>query len=330
MGFSVGIGLTSDCDLNCAHCYRDTGRVDNLTLAQVRQICEAIPVNSVGMGTGENVLNPEFTAIVAYLHNRGVRMSVASNGYTLTAISDEVLQAFSDVEVSIDFPDEAGQDTFRAKGNWALVQNAIDRCFRQGVEVSILMTLMSVNFDRVAEMVTLARRSGVNLRVNAYQPVKTGDFRLSYTQFWQSYRDLLLNGRMLSCSEPVVRAAMGLEPAASPCGRNSIRVNPRGQILPCVYWPAEGKILPTIADLSMLGEAVLQNECFQQAQTDPMVAQGCLCSGGCASRRALSGNLNAHDLYCPWAHGDDIRLEWHPAPSRGLVRSGSVCTTVVV
>ena len=27
MGYSVGIGLTNDCNLACAHCYRDTGQV---------------------------------------------------------------------------------------------------------------------------------------------------------------------------------------------------------------------------------------------------------------------------------------------------------------
>ena len=35
MGYSVGIGLTNDCNLSCAHCYRDTARVDHISLAQV-------------------------------------------------------------------------------------------------------------------------------------------------------------------------------------------------------------------------------------------------------------------------------------------------------
>ena len=29
MEFSVGVGLTNACDLACAHCYRDTERVDD-------------------------------------------------------------------------------------------------------------------------------------------------------------------------------------------------------------------------------------------------------------------------------------------------------------
>ena len=65
MGYSVGIGLTNDCNLNCAHCYRDTRRVDRVSLAQVQaDLARRIPVDALGMGTGENALHPEFTAIV--------------------------------------------------------------------------------------------------------------------------------------------------------------------------------------------------------------------------------------------------------------------------
>ena len=60
MGYSIGIGLTNDCDLHCAHCYRDTSRIDKISLEQIKQICRTIPVESMGMGTGENGLHPEF------------------------------------------------------------------------------------------------------------------------------------------------------------------------------------------------------------------------------------------------------------------------------
>ena len=39
MGYSVGIGLTNNCNLNCAHCYRDTENISDLSLAQVKEIC---------------------------------------------------------------------------------------------------------------------------------------------------------------------------------------------------------------------------------------------------------------------------------------------------
>lgn len=330
MGYSVGIGLTNDCNLTCAHCYRDTLRVDRVSLAQVRQICEALPVDALGMGTGENALHPEFVPIVHYLSERGVKLSIASNGYSLTAIADDVLRAFHDVEVSIDYASEAEQDALRGPGNWALVHQAIERCQGLGIEVSILATMMRTNYDQMERLAALARRNGVNLRVNAYQAVKTDAYRLSYAQFWEGYRRLFAAGLVVSCSEPVVRAALGLADVQSPCGHRSIRFNPRGQVIPCVYWPLDGAAPPTIADLGRLAEGVFDAPAFRAARQTPASAADCRCRGGCASRRALAGRLDSHDDYCPWARGEEIQLDWRPAPAKDLMRSGNVCTTVVV
>ena len=329
MGYSVGIGLTNDCNLACAHCYRDTGRVDNISLAQIERICQAIPVDAMGMGTGENALNPEFPFIVRYLHQRNIKLSIASNGYSLTTIPEDVLSAFHDVEVSIDFASEAEQDAFRGTGNWALVHRAIERCQVLGIEVSILATLMRTNYDQMGQLVTLARRNGANLRVNAYQAVKTDAYRLTYDEFWEGYRRLFAMGQVVSCSEPVVRAVLGLGDVQSPCGRKSIRFNPRGEIIPCVYWPVDAGSVRRIEDLKSESDNPLDSDAFQMARQTPPVAADCPCQGGCASRRALNGSMDAHDDYCPWVREDSIELSWHPAPAKDLMRSGNVCTTVV-
>lgn len=329
MGYSVGIGLTNDCNLACAHCYRDTGRVDNISLAQIERICQAIPVDAMGMGTGENALNPEFPFIVRYLHQRNIKLSIASNGYSLTTIPEDVLSAFHDVEVSIDFASEAEQDAFRGTGNWALVHRAIERCQVLGIEVSILATLMRTNYDQMGQLVTLARRNGANLRVNAYQAVKTDAYRLTYDEFWEGYRRLFAMGQVVSCSEPVVRAVLGLGDVQSPCGRKSIRFNPRGEIIPCVYWPVDAGSVRRIEDLKSESDNPLDSDAFQMARQTPPVAADCPCQGGCVSRRALNGSMDAHDDYCPWVREDSIELSWHPAPAKDLMRSGNVCTTVV-
>ena len=44
----------------------------------------------------------------------------------------------------------------------------------------------------------------------------------------------------------------------------------------------------------------------------------------------VNGRLDAHDDYCPWVRGDKMKLDWRPAPAKDLMRSGNVCTTVVV
>jgi len=38
--FALGLGLTNECNLACAFCYRDPSRIDRLTLDQVRTVME--------------------------------------------------------------------------------------------------------------------------------------------------------------------------------------------------------------------------------------------------------------------------------------------------
>jgi radical SAM protein with 4Fe4S-binding SPASM domain len=210
---------------------------------------------------------------------------------------------------------------------------ALDRCQNLGVEVTILATLMNTNYDQMDALVAIARDVGANLRVNVYQPVLQDDFLLSYEQFWEGYRRLLGSGRLLSTSEPIVNAMLGLDSlAGSPCGRQSIRFTPRGYITPCVYWPDPDL---TLADLDgRTAEAILDSEQFRRSRLVPHACRDCphvaSCGGGCASRRALLGDLNQPDIYCPLARGERIELSSTLAPHKDLPRGSNVCTTIIV
>ena len=122
---------------------------------------------------------------------------------------------------------------------------------------------------------------------------------------------------------------MGLRDVQSPCGRASIRFTPRGQVIPCVYWPTNIGLVPELDDLYRLGSRLVDDGWFKSSREVPLDALECPCQGGCASRRALNRKLNAHDDYCPWFHGEEIQLAWQAAPAKDLIRAGNVCTTIV-
>jgi radical SAM protein with 4Fe4S-binding SPASM domain len=332
MEFSVGVGLTNACDLACAHCYRDTDRIDRLTEADVVGVCDALPVRSVNLGTGENGLHPDYEAIVAALAARGVKLSLTSNGFTIDRSSDAILQKFREVEVSIDFPTEAEQDAFRGPGNWRRVMGAIERAARLGVTVTVLTVMMKTNYRRLAEIANLAFGAGALYRVNVYQPVKTDAFTLSYEEFWEGFRRLLAETRLVGTTEPLLNAMLG-EPFAngSGCGRQTVRVTPRGDIVPCVYW---GKSDLRLADLPAAGgPGVLASPQFARVRHVPDACRGCpfvtTCHGGCAGRRELAGGVEQPDPYCPLVRGRTVTLDWAPAAARDLLKTGSACTTVL-
>jgi radical SAM protein with 4Fe4S-binding SPASM domain len=332
MRLSLGLGLTNACDLACAHCYRDPARVDALTPEQVTGVCECLPVGSVNLGTGENGLHPEYARIVGELARRGVKLSVTSNGFTLERSSDATLAAFREVEVSIDFPTEAEQDAFRGPGNWRRVMASIERARRLGVMVTVLSVMMRTNYTRLAEIARLAFERGANYRVNVYQPVRTDRFTLSFDEYWEGFRRLLAETRLVSTTEPVLNAMLGVPfENGSGCGRRTVRVTPRGEVVPCVYWTRADV---AIADLPRLGaEGVLASPQFERVRRVPAACQGCpfvaACHGGCAGRRELAGSVEQPDPYCPLVRGREVRLDWARADARELLKTGSACTTVL-
>ena len=333
MAVSIGIGITNDCNLSCAHCYRPQDRIYQLSLDDIRTISETLDVASFNMGTGESWLHPEFPQIVEYLARRGIKMSMASNGYSLNEMPVALLRRFHDVELSVDFATPQAQDAFRGAGNWDCVMRALERCHRHGIEVTLLATMMNTNYAQMDGLVEVARDVGANLRVNVYQPVGQNDFLLSYEQFWEGFQRLLGAGRLLSSSEPIVHAMLGLSSlSGSPCGRHSIRFTPQRYITPCVYWPQPDL---TLADLDgHTTESILDSAQFRRAIHVPDACRTCpyvaSCGGGCASRRALLGDLNQPDVYCPIVRGETMDLPFTPAPAKDLPRGSNVCTTIIV
>lgn len=327
MAYSVGIGLTNECNLRCPHCYRPDMVTDRLTFQDVREVCESIPVQSMNLGVGENGLHPDYQAILDYLWTQGIKTAITSNGLSIQVLSDQEVKRFHSVEFSLDFPTEREHDAFRGQGNWRAVMEAIERCADIGVSVTVTSVMMAINYDKLGDLARVASSVDANLRVNIYQPAKTDRFTLTYEQFWAGFRRLLGSTRLVATSEPVLAAVLELDGFAGPgCGRSTVRVAPDGRILPCTYWPNSRL---TLADLKALGEEIVKAPEFVEARQVPSACAGCPCRGGCAGRRALLGNLHGSDPYCPFARGDRLSLDWEQATGQDLPKMGSACTTVV-
>jgi radical SAM protein with 4Fe4S-binding SPASM domain len=329
-GFSIGLGLTNECNLSCAHCYRDTGRIDRLSLDDVRRVCENVPVRSVNLGTGENGLHPEFHTILQYLRERNTTVTLTSNGYTASILSDDELRSFADLEFSLDFATEREQDSWRGRGNWRVVLDQTERALRLGVAVTIIAVMMRTNYDKLPAIGLLATRLGANFRVNVYQAVKTDAFSLDYDQFWAGFQSLLESYPLAVCSEPIVRAILGFEGASGGCGKSTIRVTPKGDVLPCVYWP---KRKLGLAELEKWSEAIVDSPDFRELDQIPQFCGTCRfvesCRGGCPSRRLLRGGLDLPDEFCPFAAGKPLpSFPSRTGSSRQFAKAGSACTTV--
>ena len=330
-GIALGLGLTNECNLACAFCYRDPARSDRLSLDQVKSVMERLPVRSVNLGTGENGMHPHFKAILAYLRTRPVKLAITTNGHSVAILEDKELCAFHDIEFSLDYPAQAEQDSQRGLGNWQLIHQQAERCVRLGVPVTIIAVMMKSNYLRLGEVARVAKRFGAPLRVNVYQSVRSDVYALTYEEYWEGFRRLFAETDVIAISEPLVRAMAGLPPLAGGCGISTVRVTPRATTQPCVYWPGVGEPL---SDLLLAGPDILSAAPFEQARTLPDACQPCefrdSCHGGCAGRRRLQGALSQPDFYCPIIRGDRPSLQIRMSATRDLPKLNSSCTTIVI
>ena len=304
-GVSLGLGLTNECNLSCAFCYRDPTRADRLSLDQVKSVMERLPVRSVNLGTGENGMHPDFRRILAYLRTQPIKLTITSNGHSVAVLQDDELGAFHDIEFSLDYPTQAEQDAQRGDGNWELIHRQAERCMRMGVPVTIIAVMMKANYLRLTEVARVAKQFDAPLRVNVYQAVRSDVYALSYEEYWEGFRRLFAETDVIAIGEPLVRAMAGLPPLRGGCGVSTVRVTPRATTQPCVYWPGSGEPL---ADLVSMGLDILDSAPFEQARTLPDACQPCefrdSCHGGCAGRRRLQGALLEPDYYCPIVRGE--------------------------
>ncbi len=328
--FSLGIGLTNACNLACEHCYRATGS-DELSMDQVLRATAAVPTRAVNFGTGENGLHPEFAATVQALVKRGIAVTMTTNGYSAQVLSDEVLSLFRDVEFSIDYPSAAAHNGARGEGNWELIDEQMARCRRLGVATTLISVLMSNNAKAMPALLALAGKRGAFLRVNVYQAVQRDMNVPSFDEFWGAFAALLKDGDLIACGEPIVRAMLDIPrtPGAG-CGVETIRITPRGALVPCVYG---GDDALDLSDLDRLGPAVVEQALFTKLNAVPPGCRKCphlaTCGGGCPSRRLLRGSLDDADPYCPILRNTEVPLAAmvHDL-GRSLPKASSACTTI--
>lgn len=332
MQYSVGIGITNECNLQCPHCYSRAPTPSRLSLSDVKAICEKLAITSINLGTGESGLHPEWLKILEYLLQKDIRLGLTSNGYTVVnSIPRESLSFFNDIDISIDFPSREQHEAFRGQGSWDQAIKALEICSQAGVETSVVACMMNQNYDQMVHIGKLAVRLGANFRVNVYKPSRSRRFSLTYDQFWYGIRSLLSSFALLSCTEPIVNAMTGIELESGPvCGRKSLRVTPDGFIIPCVYWP-KGDI--RISDITKQKGAFQESGEFKKVFVVPERCLDCqyvtVCRGGCSARRLLRDALEEPDEFCPIVRGEQIHLDYEMVSIRKeLVHAGYLCTLI--
>lgn len=330
-GYTVGVGLTDRCNVNCSHCYsRPSEEPRDLDFDLFCRMIDTLPIKSINFGTGESFLYPHFEDVLNVLSDKDIEVAVTTNGWTVAELSDQELLRFHDIDFSLDYPDPETNDRWRGQGSYTKVMEGVARCRDLGVEASLVACLMKDNSSRMGKLAELAAKIGLNLRVNVYKAVITREYQPSYDEFWGALREMADSACFIACSEPIVSAAIGNRKQAkgNPCGRMSFRVHPDAKIVACVYLQESDVTIE-----SMVADPESQVQRLSESVKLPLpdICRDCrhleICDGGCALRRILNDSSEP-DEYCFVVREDhpEINVRWRE--SKGLVHEDYLCTMI--
>ena len=174
--------LTRSCNLFCAHCRSSSTQgkfEDELSteecLRLIDQLVEtAKPV--LILSGGEPLLRPDVFLIASHAVDKGLRVTMGTNGTLITEEIATKLRAVpvSRVAVSIDFPTADLQDKFRGQmGAFEQAVSGIALLRQAGIEVQINCTVTRLNMRYLNELLDLALKLGV-VAFHPFMLVPTG------------------------------------------------------------------------------------------------------------------------------------------------------------
>lgn len=172
---------TRTCNLNCIHCYANSdGKTypGELTTAEGKKLIDdlkAFHVPVLLFSGGEPMLRPDFFELVGYAREKGLRVTVSTNG---TLIDEAVAKRLKEagvgyVGISLDGIG-ANHDAFRkSNGAFDKALAGIRNCKMVGQKVGLRFTLNRHNYEQLADVFDLIEKEGIN-RVCFYHLAYSG------------------------------------------------------------------------------------------------------------------------------------------------------------
>jgi radical SAM protein with 4Fe4S-binding SPASM domain len=227
--FLVVWDFTHKCNLSCKHCYSDSGgvRIAELTTEEaldvVDQLAEA-GVTALAFSGGEPLTRTDFFEVAGYAVDRGLYVSVATNGTLLTReMARRLKQAkIHYVEISIDGATATTHDAFRGvPGAFDKAVMGLKNAVAEDLCACIATTATKNNLEEMPAIVMLAEEIGAE-RFTYFNFIPTGRGKEHFNQDLsaeerEKLMRFLLNRMSSGCKTTILTTAPQLARVALQC-----------------------------------------------------------------------------------------------------------------
>jgi len=300
----IVIEITNNCNLNCIHCYNDSGHKgeDELTLEEIYQLIDEIKrlgVLKINLSGGEPLMHPHFFEIAHYIRDSSLGLDLFTNGTLVTRRVARKLKELNvlKVSVSLDSVTPEIHDVFRGKkGAWKRTIKGIQNLKTEGITIKVAVSLSQLNLEEVVPLLEFFQKEGFHeykfmpVFATGRKPplevgISPGDFeKASRTLFvWKKNHNieshsLVKREGMLNCG----------------IGTNRLIIKSNGDVTPCSAFGRKA-VLGTIRDQSLesiWNDSPLLNKLRNLDAGSHPVCSKCdlleYCRGGCIANVCLS------------------------------------------
>jgi radical SAM protein with 4Fe4S-binding SPASM domain len=227
--FLVVWDFTHKCNLNCKHCYSNSGAVQEEELATeealnvVDQLADA-GVTALAFSGGEPLSRKDFFTVAQHAVERGLYVSVATNGTLLTKDNVRKLKQTGThyVEVSIDGATAQTHDAFRGvQGAFEKAVMGIRNAVEEDLCACIASTATKSNLSEFPAIIDLAEEVGAE-RFTYFNFIPTGRGKAHFDQDLspeerETLMRYLLNRMSKGCKTTILTTAPQLARVALQC-----------------------------------------------------------------------------------------------------------------
>jgi MoaA/NifB/PqqE/SkfB family radical SAM enzyme len=237
--FLVVWDFTHKCNLQCKHCYSNSGAVEEEELSTkqaldvVDQLADA-HVTALAFSGGEPLMRKDFFQVARHASDRGLYVSLASNGTLLTKENVAKIKEakVNYIDVSIDGACAKTHDDFRGvSGTFDKAVAGLRNCVEADLCVCIATTVGKNNMAELPAIIDLAEKIHAE-RFTYFNFIPTGRGKAHFDQDLspQEREDVmryLLNRMSAGCKTTILATAPQLARVAlqcqGPAGTNEVR-----------------------------------------------------------------------------------------------------------
>src|SRR4030066_1764464 len=227
--FLVVWDFTHKCNLNCKHCYSNSGAVfeEELNTKEALDVVDQLAdagVTALAFSGGEPLSRKDFFEVARHAVKRGLYVSVATNGTLLTKENVKKLKqtGVNYVEVSVDGATAETHDEFRGvPGAFEKAVTGLKNCVEEELCACIATTATKSNLAEMPAIIDLAEQIGAE-RFTYFNFIPTGRGKALYNQDLapeerEKLMLYLLNRMSKGCKTTILTTAPQLARVALQC-----------------------------------------------------------------------------------------------------------------